>query len=95
MVCCPEVQRKAQDELDRVVGPHRLPEFGDRENLPYIELICKEVYRWQPVVPMGVAHAVTQDDTYGGYFIPKGTLIIGNIWFNRSPSYKERQPLTD
>ncbi|KAF8478751.1 cytochrome P450 [Gautieria morchelliformis] len=80
MVCYPEVQRKAQEELDNVIGPHRLPQFGDRENLPYIELICKEVYRWQPVVPMGVAHAVTQDDIYKDYFIPKGTLIIGNIW---------------
>lgn len=81
MVCYPEVQRKAQDELDRVVGPYRLPEFGDREHLPYVELICKEVHRWQPVVPMGVAHAVSQDDTYRRYFIPKGTIIIGNIWF--------------
>ncbi|KAF8576736.1 cytochrome P450 [Ramaria rubella] len=80
MVCCPEVQRKAQEELDLVIGPHRLPEFGDRESLPYIELICKEVYRWQPVVPMGVAHAATQDDVYGDYFIPKGTIVVGNIW---------------
>jgi Cytochrome P450 len=86
MVCYPEVQRKAQEELENVIGPHRLPQFGDRENLPYIELICKEVYRWQPVVPMGVAHAVTQHDIYKDYFIPKGTLVIGNIWLNISLS---------
>ncbi|KAF8509759.1 cytochrome P450 [Hysterangium stoloniferum] len=80
MVCYPEVQRKAQQELDRVIGLHRLPDFGDRESLPYIELIMKEVYRWHPVVPMGVGHAVTQDDIYGEFFIPKGSIIVGNIW---------------
>ncbi|KAF8509756.1 cytochrome P450 [Hysterangium stoloniferum] len=79
MACYPEVQRKAQEELDRVIGAHRLPEFGDRENLPYIGLIVKEVYRWQPVVPM-VPHFVTQDDSYGGFFIPKGSIMLGNIW---------------
>ena len=84
MVCNPKVQRKAQDELDRVVGSHRLPDFEDRKNLPYIEMICKEVHRWQPVAPLGVAHAVAQDATYGEYFIPKGTLVIGNIWFRIS-----------
>ena len=80
MVSYPEVQRKAQEELDRVIGPHRLPEFGDRESLPYIGLVCKELYRWRPVVPLGIAHAVTRDDTYGEYFIPKGTLVFGNAW---------------
>ncbi|KAF8513930.1 cytochrome P450 [Hysterangium stoloniferum] len=80
MVCYPEVQRKAQEELDKVIGAHRLPDFGDRESLPYIELIVKELYRWHPVVPLGVAHAVTQDDIYGEFFIPKGAIIVGNVW---------------
>jgi cytochrome P450 len=80
MVCYPEVQRKAQAELDRVIGAHRLPEFGDRESLPYIELIVKEVYRWQPIAPLGVAHAVMQDDIYREFFIPKGAIVVGNIW---------------
>lgn len=56
-----DVQRKAQAELDSVVG-ERLPEFTDREHLPYINAICKEVHRWHPITPLGFAHAVTQDD---------------------------------
>ncbi|KAF8523563.1 hypothetical protein JB92DRAFT_2883960 [Gautieria morchelliformis] len=56
MACYPDVQRKAQKELDEVIGPDRLPELGDREKLPYIELICKEVYRWQQVDPTAFIH---------------------------------------
>ena len=61
MVLNQEAQRKAQDELDSAIG-ERLPEFGDRDHLPYVKAICKEVLRWHPVAPLGVAHAVTQDD---------------------------------
>ncbi len=39
------VLRKAQEELDRVVGPDRLPEFGDRESLPYLNAVLEELYR--------------------------------------------------
>ncbi|KAF8511387.1 cytochrome P450 [Gautieria morchelliformis] len=80
MVLSPEVQKKAQAELDAVVGPNRLPEFEDRNNLPYINALCKEVLRWHPLLPIGVAHATTQDDIYDGYFIPKGAIILGNAW---------------
>ena len=62
MVLNQEAQRKAQDELDSVIGD-RLPEFGDRDHLPYVNAICKEVHRWHPVGPLGVAHAVTHDDS--------------------------------
>ncbi len=53
-VLYPEVQAKAQAELDAVVGPTRLPNFDDRPQLPYINAILLEVLRWNPVVPMGV-----------------------------------------
>ena len=82
MVLFPEAQRKAQKELDEVVGPTRLPEFEDRPNLPYINALCKEVMRWHPIVPLGIAHRVTQDDVYGGYLIPKGSLVLGNAWYS-------------
>lgn len=72
MVCNPEVQKKAQAEIDRVVGPHRLPNFDDRPSLPYAEALYREVMRWRPVVPLSVPHAATEDDAYKGYFIPKG-----------------------
>lgn len=53
MTLYPEAQRKAQEELDRVVGPDRLPTFADRELLPYVEALVTEVFRWNPVVPLG------------------------------------------
>ena len=51
----PEVQVKAQIELDTVIGPDRLPDFVDRVNLPYINAIISELLRWQPVTPMGTS----------------------------------------
>ncbi|KIK53616.1 hypothetical protein GYMLUDRAFT_250204 [Collybiopsis luxurians FD-317 M1] len=80
MVTHPHVQKKAQEELDRVVGRNRLPNLEDRPNLPYIEAIIKEVLRWHPVTPCGVPHFSTEDAEYKGMFIPKGTSIILNQW---------------
>ena len=53
MTLHPEVQRRAQAELDSVTGGPRLPTYEDRQKLPYIEAIVKEVLRWHPVVPGG------------------------------------------
>ncbi|KAF8574658.1 cytochrome P450 [Ramaria rubella] len=80
MLLFPEAQKKAQVELDSVVGMDRLPEFSDWESLPYTYALCQEVMRWHPVAPLGVPHRVTQDDVYGGYFIPEGSIVIGNSW---------------
>ena len=49
----PQVQRRAQAEIDAVVGRDRLPTFDDRPRLPYIEALCKELMRWQMATPMG------------------------------------------
>ncbi|KAF8908212.1 cytochrome P450 [Gymnopilus junonius] len=78
IVLYPEVQAKAQDELDRVVGRDRLPDFSDRPSLPYISAIIKEVLRWNPVAPLGFPHMSTQGDELNGYFIPAGTIVIGH-----------------
>lgn len=79
MMIYPEVQKKAQEELDRVVGD-RLPMTADLKNLPYIEALVKEVHRWHPVGPLAIPHTVIEDDVYEGYRIPKGALIIPNNW---------------
>ncbi|KAK0480065.1 cytochrome P450 [Armillaria novae-zelandiae] len=76
----PEVQAKARAELDAVVGTTRLPNFDDRPQLPYIEAILSEALRWNPVVPMGVAHCSVNADIYRGYYIPAGATVIGNAW---------------
>ena len=49
----PEVQKKAQAEIDAVIGPNRLPDFDDRPFLPYINAVIKESMRWHLVLPMG------------------------------------------
>ncbi|KAF5365975.1 hypothetical protein D9758_006618 [Tetrapyrgos nigripes] len=80
----PEIQAKAQEELDRVLGSitnaTQLPDFSDRGSLPYVEAIFKELLRMYPSVPFGVPHYSVADDVYEGYFIPKGTTVVGNAW---------------
>lgn len=53
MLTNPEVQRKAQVEIDKVVGTARLPTFDDREELVYLDSVLKEVHRWNPVANLG------------------------------------------
>ncbi|KAH7922164.1 cytochrome P450 [Leucogyrophana mollusca] len=83
MVLYPEVQERAHAEISAIVGDDRLPDFDDRSSLPYVEAICRETLRWQPVVPLSLPHATSSNDTYEGYFIPKGAnrphfvLILG------------------
>ncbi|OOF95350.1 hypothetical protein ASPCADRAFT_207823 [Aspergillus carbonarius ITEM 5010] len=87
MALYPDVQRKAQEEIDRVVGTGRLPGYADRDNLPYIDAMVKEALRWHSVLPMGVAHASMEEDMCGGYFIPKGSQILPNQWaFTHDPT---------
>lgn len=81
MLLYPDVQRRAQEELDRVVGPDRLPVMDDLVDLQYIRCCMKETLRWMPTTILGaVPHAVTQDDEYKGYFIPKGAGVLNNVW---------------
>ena len=80
MALHPDVVKKAQDELDGVVGNERLPEPSDRENLPYVSALLKELLRWACPLPFGVPKRVMEDDTYNGYLIPAGANIIENIW---------------
>ncbi|KAJ6605697.1 cytochrome P450 [Mycena sp. CBHHK59/15] len=87
MTMHPDIQRKAQSEIDTVIGPHRLPEFEDRPSLPYVEALYREVMRWKPVLPLGVSHATSEDDIYNGCFIPKGAAVISNIWYQWCRNY--------
>ncbi|KAI0295335.1 cytochrome P450 [Multifurca ochricompacta] len=80
MTLYPEAQRKAQAEIDSVTGGSRLPDFSDRDALPYVGAILKEILRWHPVGPLGVPHRVMRDDVYEGYFIPAGSTIMANVW---------------
>lgn len=88
MIMFPEVQRKAQNEIDTIIGsdPHRLPELQDQDQLPYVSALVKETLRWFPITPMGVSHLTDDDINYGGYFIPKGSIILpATWWFQNDP----------
>ncbi len=80
MALYPEVQRKAQADIEKV-SPNRLPTFDDYDSLPYIKAIIREIIRWGPVAPLGLPHCVMEDDVYQTYFIPKDTTVFGNIWY--------------
>lgn len=80
MVVYPDVQRKIQEQLDDTLGMQRLPTFADRTKLSYIDCVVWECLRWNPVLPLGLAHLVSEDDEYGGYLIPKGTSVLPNVW---------------
>jgi cytochrome P450 len=53
MLIYPDVQRKAQAEIDRVIGEDRLPEIDDEPHLPYVQGVVNECLRWLPVTPLG------------------------------------------
>ncbi|KAF8490143.1 cytochrome P450 [Russula emetica] len=80
MVAFPEVQHRAQAEIDVVVGRARLPSFADAARLPYVRAVIKEVLRWRPAVERGLPHKAADDDWYEGMFIPKGATCMANIW---------------
>ncbi|KAL4257795.1 cytochrome P450 family protein [Pleurotus pulmonarius] len=79
MTLHPEVQEKAQKELDAIVGNGRLPTFRDRPYLPYINCIIKEIWRWNTAVPFA-GHSLSKDDEYRGYLIPADTVVMVNNW---------------
>jgi cytochrome P450 len=72
MAMNPEIVRKAQNEIDTVIGLRRLPGFEDRGALPYCDAVFQEVMRWRPIAPLSIPHCTSEDDIYEGYFIPKG-----------------------
>lgn len=81
MVQNPEVQLKAQAELDSVLGKGQLPRFGDEPSLPYLMAIVKECFRWGVVLPFSIPHTLQVDDEYNGFYLPKGAMILPNTMF--------------
>ncbi|XP_072044784.1 cytochrome P450 2U1-like [Amphiura filiformis] len=78
MIAYPDIQSRVQYEIDSVVGRNSLPRVNDK--LPFTEATIMEVQRIASTVPMGVPHAAAADTTLRGYFIPKGTMILSNLW---------------
>jgi len=76
-IAFPDAIKPAQDEIDKVVGSDRVPDWNDEMSMPYCRAMIKEVLRWRSVAILGgLPHAPIKDDSYRGYFIPEGTSIM-------------------
>ncbi len=53
MLLFPDAMRRAQAQIDEVVGRDRMPTFADQENLPYVTAMSKEVLRWNTISALG------------------------------------------
>ncbi|TRZ26743.1 hypothetical protein HGM15179_000354 [Zosterops borbonicus] len=76
MMKYPEIQRKIQEEMNRVIEPGELPKLEDRKKMPYTEAVIHEIQRFANIVPMGVSRSTPRNVNFRGYVIPKGTEII-------------------
>jgi cytochrome P450 len=92
MVMHPEIQKKAQMEIDSVVGEGRLPTFGDQEKLPYCNAIFKESYRSTTTAPLGAISVAEKDIIWKEHFIPKGSTIVPAAWWFRNDPAVYKDP---
>ena len=76
----PDVQKKVREELDSVVGRDRFPKQSDQSSLPYLKAFMHELNRAITLVPLGHMHAASADVQLQGYTIPKGSVIVSNLW---------------
>ncbi|KAJ7807024.1 cytochrome P450 [Mycena olivaceomarginata] len=79
LVAYPEAQKKAHEEIDRVVGEHRMPNLEDLEQMPYVRAVISETHRFRPIAPLGAPHATLATEEYHDFIIPKGTTIFVNM----------------
>jgi len=80
MAIHPEIQKKAQKEIDQLLGGERLPRLSDQDDLPYIWALVKEIYRWHVPLPISIPKLLREDDVYKGYHLPKGATVMENVW---------------
>ncbi|KAJ8519672.1 hypothetical protein ONZ45_g3424 [Pleurotus djamor] len=80
MALNPDAQARARKEIDEVIGTQNFPTIADKARLPYVNAVIKETMRWRPVAPFASIRRSASNDTYQGYFIPRGAAVLPNIW---------------
>ncbi|KAF5923569.1 hypothetical protein HPG69_010788 [Diceros bicornis minor] len=75
----PEIEEKLHKEIDRVIGPSRIPAIKDRLEMPYMDAVVHEIQRFINLVPSNLPHEATRDTEFRGYVIPKGTVLIPTL----------------
>ncbi|XP_028817001.1 cytochrome P450 2J2-like [Denticeps clupeoides] len=79
MINYPKIQRKVQEEIDRVIGSSRPPALQDRESMPYTNAVIHETQRCGNILPLNLGRVTTKDTKLRDYTIPKGTMVIGSL----------------
>ncbi|GMY15350.1 cytochrome P450 CYP736A12-like [Fagus crenata] len=83
----PRAMKHVQEELERVIGMHRMVKETDLANLTYLDMVVKESLRLHPVGPLLVPHESMEDIEINGYYIPKKSRLIINFWaIGRDPN---------
>ena len=80
MAAFPEIQYRIHQELDSVTGRNHLPRLTDKVELPFTCATLLEVQRIATIGPLGVPHLSAEDSALGSYIIPKGAIIVANLW---------------
>ncbi|KAI5937825.1 cytochrome P450 2U1 [Manis javanica] len=91
MALNPDIQEKVHEEIERVIGADRAPSLTDKAQMPYTEATIMEVQRLTVVVPLSIPHMTSEKTVLQGYTIPKGTVILPNLWsVHRDPAIWEK-----
>ncbi|CAK9231156.1 unnamed protein product [Sphagnum troendelagicum] len=87
----PKLMKRAQDELDTIVGTDRVVEESDLQHLPYLQAIMKETFRFHPAAPFTIPHMSLESCQVAGYYLPPKTCVMVNLWaMGRNPDVWER-----
>ncbi|CAH2324616.1 cytochrome P450 2J6-like [Pelobates cultripes] len=80
MMAFPKIQEKCRSEIDKIRRDRDWIDYGDRVKMPYTQAVLQEVQRFASVLPLGLAHSVRNDERLNGFSIPKGTVIITDLY---------------
>ncbi|XP_076241382.1 putative cytochrome P450 303a1 [Calliopsis andreniformis] len=79
LILSQDVQKKAQEEIDRVIGRNRPPTLEDRAKMTYMNAIVLESLRMFMGRTLNVPHRALKDTYILNYKIPKDTMLIANF----------------